>query len=123
MDNTKMPERVFASKALMNEGTDDEYGYFYPIVKHDNVTEYIRADLVPQWIKCSERVPEESSITRRSEVVLVWIQTKDRGFVAFGQRYYGRWNNVDSMSSMNLEDHYRTVTHWQPLPANPSEDV
>ena len=53
---------------------------------------------VPQWIPCSERMPENG----RTVLVTDWGETD------FGRRYDGRWWSYDDV----LKD----VSAWMPLP-------
>ena len=68
-----------------------------------------------EWIKCSERLPEESSHLR----ILLWNGSYIR---------YGKWLSTDcSGKNCDWHDDYdnrikgKKITHWMPLPEPPTE--
>lgn len=123
MSENKMPEKVFVSNVLMNPGTDQEYGYCYPVVKHPNTTSYIRADLVPQWIPVSERLPEYSGEGRGNCVLVVMKRKSDKYITLAAWTGNFGWRNVHSLDWFCIEDYGWEVTHWQPLPQFPTEEA
>lgn len=126
MNNTKMPEKVFISDKWDVALRGGRVGMAAWIKCEPFPHEYIRADLVPQWIKCSERMPEADkyvlvlcgdgyqSVMFYVEPEIVRTQDSD-----YHEGHY--WSNEQSHSSFFRE--FDDVTHWQPLPANPTEEV
>jgi len=114
-NTTKMPQRVYVSaEAVMDFATDirsecrRERDDYFP-------HEYIRADLVPQWVKCSERMPEY--VYGNSNYYDVACQHNGSKFIrcAFigGD---GNWYDANGRTR-------KGITHWRPRPEYPTEGV
>lgn len=72
---------------------------------------YLRADLVPQWVRCDERLPE------LGQYVLV---TNGR-FVGYATRELTRFSD-DGMfvgGACWIGTLHEGITHWMPLPSPP----
>ena len=110
MDDTKMPERVFVQEGMFYDGETH-----YPCSDTDDngATPFIRADLVPQWIKCSERMPEE---WRLVDCVYSY-KNEQHSFI--GKVLNGDWHNDMNQPISSLV----TVTHWRERPEYPTEEV
>lgn len=113
-NTTKMPERVWVSaEVVLDFATDirsecrkDRENYF----PH----EYLRADLVPQWIKCSDELPSQTGN------YLIYDQLKR---VMLGWWHGGIRNHPTLPDVVPHWTHCEFVTHWQPLPELPTEDL
>lgn len=116
MDNTKeaqdakeegIPDRIFIGNSY--EKYFEQKGKHYP-------WEFIRADLVPQWIKCSERMPEEN------RVVMIYCAERRNTYMA---HWSGSLNGIPHWyywGAYGVEVH-EPVTHWRERPQYPTEDV
>lgn len=71
------------------------------------IAAYVQAN--PEWIKCSERMPEGET--------QVLIAT-EHGEIAIAKRWNGRW----SISCLPHDENLCKITHWMPLPAAPKGD-
>ncbi len=72
----------------------------------------ITFELTTNWIKCSDRLPEEQ------EIVLVFVP-KWHEPVSVGKRNGDRWAVVSCIGSIQDVEYNQTVTHWTPLPEPP----
>lgn len=69
-----------------------------------------------EWIKCSERMPENPGLGRQFPYVLC---ASENGWLTIAFYDYNRkcWDDGD------FYDHINDITHWMPLPAPPAEDA
>lgn len=66
-----------------------------------------------EWIKCSDRMPELRKTYSRYCSARVIVNTESIG-IQFGElEHSGQWSVAGYQ--------HRDVTHWQPLPAPPTE--
>jgi len=95
----EMPEKIYA----MESGV----GYSASKICYAGDTEYIREDLVPQWISVEDRLPEEDDHDQNG---YVFVMTDD--FVAM----YDCYDSGDGILKGEWETFGDTVTHWMPIP-------
>lgn len=69
------------------------------------------------WVACSERMPNDKDYVWCWGRVVGW--TEDDGFEAYYDATRNKWWAV----TMDGEEPVRKVTHWQPLPAAPQQEV
>jgi hypothetical protein len=87
----------------------------------EGIAAIISRHLSNEWVKCSDRLPEDDKPVLISHVVKgggVLLRDINGDFVWFA-RYDGeRWKRADGFSDDKL--FHGEVTHWMPLPAPPS---
>jgi hypothetical protein len=72
----------------------------------------------PEWIKCSERMPENKPWSSMTDNVLIhWRLLEHSGIiVAYHSNLENVWRDGDTGEDLNA-----TITHWMPLPEKPEE--
>lgn len=131
MDNTKMPDARLYIRAKMyaydqylelittlNDGDLYSEEKMVGIIERAYTEGAMNADLVPQWIKCSERMPE----MRKMVDIAVSKKDDDKdcevgvGYIRNDGEWCSRWNFQPIRATWQ-------VTHWRERPQYPTEEV
>ena len=108
-EETKQQIKEIAQKAFEAarkvSGYSEKTGDF--IDEYDSFEEWWGTQDFSQWIKVTDRLPEDEE-----QLVLV-IDSLRRFYVADYEPLHGRWERLDGF--------YVDVTHWMPLPEPPKE--